>query len=349
MSYYEQRLSEDTDQLMVEVSRLADMVDKGLEDAVRALRTLDADLAYSTILRDGPINRLTERIEADCHRFIAKHLPSGAHLRFVSSTMRIGVLLERMGDYAVTISRHVPQIETPLSGAFEREVTSMAEDALQMFRQAMEAFRTRDESLARGTMGFAQQVDRDYVNALSMLREKSPDRVSVEDLFSRLVIIRQLERVSDQAKNLCEETVFALTGETKKRKPVRVLLVDEKDDGLTHFVAAFARKRYADKVAITTAGVTPASELDADALAFLLEDGHEVKTRKPKGLADLADSIASFKAVVGLDKASLDTVGRLPFQTVGVRWEVSDPSDLERSAQELSSQLGDLVDLLRGR
>ncbi|MFT4604863.1 MAG: phosphate transport system protein [Rhodothermales bacterium] len=349
MSYYEQRLSEDSDLLMQEVSRLANMVDQGLEDAVRALDTGNHSLAYRTILRDGPVNRLMETVEADCHRFIAKHLPSGAHLRFVSSTMRIALLLERMGDYAVTICRHSVQIQKPLQGTFKREVASMAADALQMFRQAMDAFRSRDESLARGTMGFAAQVDRDYVNALAMLREEDPGQVGVEDLFSRLVIIRQLERVSDQAKNLCEETVFALTGETKRRAPATILVVDEKDDALTHLVTALAEQQYPDKAAVTSAGRNPAGKLDPDALAFLLENGHEVKSRSPKALAEMAKPLSSFKALISLSGPPSDFVERIPFQTVALQWEVSDRSDLEKSNQELASQLGDLVDLLRGR
>ena len=348
MSHYEERLSADTDRLMAKISDLAGRVDAGLRSAVRALEQEDRDLAYDTILRDGPINRLTEAVEAESHRFMAKHLPSGAHLRFVSSAMRIAILLERMGDYAVTICRHAATLNVPLKGTFKREVSAMAADALQMFSQSLEAFLARDASMAKATMGYAEQVDRDYVNALAILREETSEAIPVEDLFARLVIIRQLERVSDQAKNLCEETVFALTGETKHRKPVPVLVLDKNDDGATHLVAAVAERLHQGKVSVVTAGSNPSATVRQEVSDFLLEHGLAAAGRKPKGLNDLEEPVGAYKVIIALEGRPEDYVGRIPYTSVGLSWEAESGADLEATYRQLAGELGDLVALLRG-
>jgi phosphate transport system protein len=53
------------------------------------------------------------------------------------------------------------------------------------------------------------------------------ENFSIEDLFAYLGVFNSLERVSDQAKNICEETVFAVTGQTKASKVFRILFLDE--------------------------------------------------------------------------------------------------------------------------
>ena len=71
---------------------------------MHALLTRDRELAAEVILGDLPINREVRAIDALCHAFVARHLPSAGHLRFVSSVLRLNVELERIGDYAVTIA-----------------------------------------------------------------------------------------------------------------------------------------------------------------------------------------------------------------------------------------------------
>ena len=42
-----------------------------------------------------------------------------------------------------------------------------------------------------------------------------------------LSALNHLERISDQAKNICEETLFTITGETKAPKVYKILFLDQ--------------------------------------------------------------------------------------------------------------------------
>jgi phosphate transport system protein len=350
MTQYEQRLQNDLDALRQSVGTLATHVESNLRDAVRALLTLDADLAYRTILKDHPVNRIAEDVEAQAHRFIARHLPSAGHLRFVSSVMRVVVLLERMGDYAVTIGRETVQLERPLEGTFRDEVQAMAQDSLQMFSQAMMAFRERDVSLARGTMGFADQVDRDFSVAFNLLVGEMPATLRPTDLFGRLIVITQLERVSDQAKNLCEETIFALTGETKKRRPVRVLFLDRNDAADTQMAVAIGRKRYGDRGVFRSAGSDPSPAVDPSVISFMEAHGFDLSAARPSAIDWPDEDWADFDVIVTLDGSIRDYLGTVPFHTVALAWEPAGDgqgADLPDRYRELSQAIGDLIDTMR--
>ena len=349
MTHYEQRLQNDLDALRSSVIDLAGHVESNLRDAVRALLTRDADLAYRTILKDHPVNRKAEDVEARAHRFIARHLPSAGHLRFVSSVMRMGILLERMGDYAVTIGRESVRLEQPLDGTFRDEVQVMAEDSLQMFSQAMAAFREQDASLARGTMSLADQVDRDFSVAFKLLVSDRDASSAVTDLFVRLIVIMQLERVSDQAKNLCEETIFALTGETKKRRPVRVLFLGTDDASYTQMAVAIGRKQYADRGEFQSGGTKPADSVDPEVRSFLESHGYDMSDARPSPSARPDEDWARFDVLVALDGQISDYLAQVPFHTVALTWRPGEAGTVENAYRDLSIAIGELVDTMRAR
>ncbi len=349
MTQYEQRLEKDLDTLRSSVSTLAAHVESNLRDAVQALLTRDSDLAYRTILKDHPVNREAEELEAQAHRFVARHLPSAGHLRFVSSVMRIAILLERMGDYAVTIGRESVRLGAPLEGTFRDEVQVMAEDSFQMFSQAMTAFRDRDASLARGTMSLADQVDRDFSVAFNLLVKGRDASGDVTDLIARLIVIMQLERVSDQAKNLCEETVFALTGETKKRRPVRVLFLGRDDASITQMAVAIARKQYGDRGEFRSAGTAPAASVEPRVRSFLESYGYDLSGAAPSPIRWPREDWAHFDVLVTLEGHVSDYVERVPFHTVALAWNPGSPGDLESEYRDLSLAIGELIDTMRAR
>ena len=105
MSHYEERLARDLADLKGRIATLGVRLDAALGAAVRAFLGRDRDLASSTILGDRAVNRATREIDRLCHAFVVRHLPSAGHLRYISAVLRLCIALERIGDYAVSISR----------------------------------------------------------------------------------------------------------------------------------------------------------------------------------------------------------------------------------------------------
>lgn len=351
--HYQIRLEQDLADIKGRVSAIGVLVSSALKNSVQAMEKRDTRLAYETILEDNPINRDVEACDRACHHFVARHLPAAGHLRLISSVLRANVVLERVGDYAATISREVTRLKDPIPESIASQLRLIANTAIQMFEQSVKAFVEESTDLARGTMLLEDRVDESFNVAFGHLVTQGGESSSdVNDLLGTLVILSMLERVSDQAKNICEYAVFAAEGETKRRKAVPVLFLDRSNDLLGPMARAIARKAYPDHGVYTTVGTEPASATNEAARALLERLGHETADLTPGGLENIG-SWDDYKVVVCLNPETAAAIEPTPFKTVVVTWwSLPDPSVgggyLEELYRVLSGQIASLMTTLRG-
>jgi phosphate transport system protein len=357
MKHYEQRLETDIANIRDHVDAQAASVSKAMKQSIQALLTGDEKLASEVIISDGPVNRAMRQIDAMCHSFIAVHLPSGRHLRLISSIIRINITLERIGDYAVTIARELVQLNEKPKGAIADGIESMSEHAMGIFQQALESFKRDDSDLAKQTMKLTQQTVASFNDMLDVLVKEQQKR-HVTDLFALFVVFHHLVRVSDQSKNICEDVVFAVTGETKAKKVYKVLFVDEDDSCLSQMAQAIGNKSHAYGGEFYSAGKTPAAELHSGLVEYMDQHGVNMEGSKPKAIADLEHPLEDFHVVVSLKGAARSYMDNVPFHTALLEWDVGDvpPQDssdlcgqrLDDAYRDLALQIKDLMQLLRG-
>ena len=161
MAIYEKRLQSDITRIRDEVASMGDQVEEALKNATTALFNANEELSSLTIMRDQGINRLNRRINRLSHSFIARHQPSAGHLRLIASVLRMVSEIERIGDYACTISRASLHMKQRPDGVIQRDMEVMAEHASSMLSQSIKAFATDNAELARGTMVMANQVEKE--------------------------------------------------------------------------------------------------------------------------------------------------------------------------------------------
>lgn len=359
MSHYEERLEKDLQVIRDRVKGVGESVDSALKNSVHATLTGNRELANSVILGDLPINREIREIDKLCHGFVAKHLPSAGHLRYVSSVLRLNIELERIGDYAVAIAREAVQLFAPPKDSVSRDVELLADQAQRIFRQAIGAFNTRNAEQARGIKGMAAQVESTYQKVFSDLIEAGETgSYPMRDLFALLVILNRLGRVSDQSKNICEETLFAEAGETKSEKVYRILFLDKKNNSLSQLAEVYARKAFPESGDYQSAGWEPAEGLQPALEKFLLDNGLDGQTRKPQLLDYTAEELGTFHVIVGLHPDAFEQLPEIPFHTVFTEWdvgEIPDDLDLERTVahleeayKDLTPRIRELIETLRG-
>jgi phosphate transport system protein len=358
MSHYEERLERDLVRIRDDVANMATQVMEGLHNAVHALLTGDHKLAARTILADHPINRAMREIDRLCHAFIALHLPSAGHLRLLSSVIRANIALERIGDYAVTIARVSEQLATPPQGRIAVELERFGNEAQQMLKQAVSAFNELNADVARATMVMERDMeyDLDAIYA-ELMSNREPEKV--KDLLAVFILFTHLKRVADQAKNLCEETVFAVTGQTKAPKVYRILFVDEHNCYLSPMAEAIARKRFPDSGHYSSAGSKPAATLNPSLVRFMGEHGIDLTGVKPRSLNLTHHELAEKHVVVSLQGPVRNFIAELPFHTTGLEWEMAsvgddqaqslDTEQMESVYRQIAAQVSDLMELLRGK
>ena len=358
MSHYEERLERDLVRIRKDVASMATRVMDGLHNATHALLTGDHKLAANTILADHPVNRAMREIDRLCHAFIALHLPSAGHLRLLSAVIRANIALERIGDYAVTIARVSEQLAAPPAGQIAVELERFANEAQRMLQQAVDAFNELNADVARATMVMERDMeyDLDAIYA-ELMSNREPEKV--KNILAVFIIFTHLKRVADQAKNLCEETVFAGTGQTKAPKVYNVLFVDEHNCCLSPMAEAIARKNFPESGHYSSAGSHPAAALNPAMVRFMGEHGIDMSAAKPRALSLTHYELAEKHVIVSLQGPVRNFVPELPFHTTGLEWEVGPVADdqvktltteeMETIYRQIAAQVSDLMELLRGR
>ncbi len=300
MSHYEQRLEKDLENIRGEVSELATRVKQAVKNSIHALLTANQDLASATILGDGPINRKMREIDTLCHRFIAVHLPSAGHLRLMSSVIRINIILERIGDYAVTISRELQRIEGSPDKRLAQGIELLATEVQLMLKQSIASFDEDNAELARGTIAMASQID----NTVAGLYEELLDEQAQWPLIERFAVFsvyHRLERIADQAKNLCEQTIFTVSGEGKASKVYQILFIDDDNSCLSQLAEAVARKHFPESGKyVSAAGHEPAKALAGGLSDFMDSHGMDTSKAKPKAYDLTPAELNRFNVIVSL-------------------------------------------------
>ncbi len=348
-SHYEERLQKDLAWIQDLVGIVGAAVTKAIGDAVGSVMELDKDLAANTVIGDYTINRQTRELDRLCHAFVARHLPSAGHLRYVSSVLRLAIALERIGDYAATISRTVSQLSTTPPKIVARDIETMAEHARRMLDDSLRSFQLRDTNLAQGTLvaaaQFAEYFDKVFAD---LVREGESHSRPVDDLFSLMATFNRLERVIHQAKNICEETIFVATGRMKGEKTFHILFVDADNSGPSQIAEHFTRKAFPQSGRYRSAGWNPAEEIDGAYSKFAQSVGIDLAKAWPTPLTTLREQLDDYQLVVGIGADARERIGRVPFHTTVLVWKLDTNAGPEAVYRQLTPRIRELMERLRG-
>ena len=230
-THYEESLQRDIDRIRGKVKEMATLVESALDACLRALIERNRQMAYSIILRDQRIDALEKEIDRLCLEFIVRQQPVAKHLRFAYVTIKINQEVERIGDYAESIARQIlkmTNLDCPIPLDRYRQIAGLS---IPMLRDAVHAYLTENTELALKTQVVEEEVDglKSVINA-ELFQLRQADKIPLEALTPLMTIARRFERVSDQARNICEETLYMISGEYQKHAggdTWRVLFIDE--------------------------------------------------------------------------------------------------------------------------
>ena len=223
----------------------------------------------------------------------------------------------------------------------------------------MRAWNDRNAELARGTMGMVKQATgASHKVFADLLREGKEDPRPLKDLFALLVVFNRLDRVVAQAKNICEETLFAVAGETKAPKHYRILFIDEKNDCLSQLAEAYARKAYPKSGQYRSAGWAPADGLDPRCQLFMDKHGLDASRLASSRLEPSHEELAGYHVIVSLGGDPRPHLGEVPFHTVLLEWDAGPDAEgmdqeraeslMEDAYKTIAHEVRELMETLRG-
>jgi phosphate transport system protein len=202
------------DDLLAQVVDQSSMVEKSLNEAVRALKSQDIGQAKLIYDADRQINKKHFDIEESVITLIATQQPMARDLRLLTAILEVTTELERMGDYAKGIARITVRIGQKELLPPIRHILPMTEVCVDMLHRAVKAFVERDADSARSIPKEDDQVD-DFFNIIyrELMDQMIANPGSVDQANHLLWVAHNLERVADRVTNVCERIVFVVTGE----------------------------------------------------------------------------------------------------------------------------------------
>jgi len=184
-------------------------VELSIQRAIHALVQRDSDVANQVIEHDGVIDRLELEIDRLSVEVLTLRRPVAKELRLVISITKITPLLERIADHASSIARAALELNDEPELKNYGELSEMAERALEMLQAALDAFTSNDSDKARNLIAKDAEVDKIYDCLVNELMETMSQDASKSKRLARLLFVaKNLERIGDYVKDICEMTVY---------------------------------------------------------------------------------------------------------------------------------------------
>ena len=325
-SHFEESLQRDVDLIRSKVAEMAGLSERAIEASLRALVERNRQLAYSVILRDQYIDERETELNRLCLEFLVRQQPVAGQLRFVFTTIQINKELERIGDYAESIARQVLAVSALEPEPPYSRFTEIGNLSVEMLRDAVRSFLEEDPELAGRTMVTEEQGNtlRSAINA-ELMDLSRKGQLPTAALNPLMTIARRFERVTDQAKNLCEEVLYMCTGEVTKHKggdAFRILFFGSDNASFSQMAEGIGNAMGLPRFVFSSAGIAP-QPVDARAVKFMATKGIDLSRQTSKPLEQVPNW-EQYQVVIALGAQARKALPVRAKKTICLTWPVPD-------------------------
>ena len=197
------------------------LMQKQLRKSMKALQTLDKDLAREVLFNERRVNAEELKIDKDCENLVALFSPVAIDLRFIFAAFKINSHLESIGDSAKGISKFVLELDQKYSDELltDLQLLKMYEMANAMLENNIAALRHDDTAQARAIFNKDEELDAINRQATAVVAAHlAKGGTDVVPLLNLISIVRRLERVGDLNSNIAEELIFYVEAKVLKHE-----------------------------------------------------------------------------------------------------------------------------------
>lgn len=182
--------------------------------ATSAYLANDEASALEAVNLDLDVDRAFEQLRADCFDVLLRFQPVAKDLRLVMGIEHAVGDLERAGDHAKAIARHViaPQ-KRNLAPEDRDRLQEMSALVAHSLKSSVSAMTEHSTETAKEVLSADLRIDayRDAVFDASIVALQR-DAAHAHDHIGRLLVAAALERIGDHATNIAEEVLFVSRG-----------------------------------------------------------------------------------------------------------------------------------------
>ncbi len=208
------------------VLQMGGLVEQQIRRAIEALTNGHVGLAREVMDNDHRVNALEVAIDEECSTVIARRQPAAKDLRMIMTVVKTITDLERIGDEAAKIARMTLSLYSNDRPTVPRaaEIQHVADIALGMLRNALDAFARLDLAVAAKVVRQDEQVDSEFKAILrQLITFMMEDPRTISHAIDILFIAKSIERIGDHSKNMSEYVVYLVKGKDVRHTSVETL------------------------------------------------------------------------------------------------------------------------------
>ena len=158
-------------------------------------------------------------IDQEVVRLLTVYGPVATDLRYLLTVSKVTSGLERIGDQAVNICEAMQLMADKGNNDTQSQLPHMAQLVQTMLRQSLDAYINKNTKASESIMGQDDVIDslNDQIarelRSDDIVREAIKAPQDIANIMAQILIARSLERIADQACNICEEVFYLVKGD----------------------------------------------------------------------------------------------------------------------------------------
>ena len=214
------KFDNDVAALQHSVSEMGDVAKSMVVLVAEAVKDRTRDVHEQLYRDEARINKMQTDIDQEAIRMLTIYGPVATDLRFLLVSTHVTAKLERIGDQAVNICQALELMTTdPADHPLRPSVRKMADMTCEIVDDALDAYFSKNQEKAVATRrrddivdAMNDQVMKELLTE-EVLREVLSGATHIGEAVAQILISRYLERIADQATNICKEVVYMVKGD----------------------------------------------------------------------------------------------------------------------------------------
>lgn len=193
--------------------KMGAIIEKSIDDMIKALFDQNVDLAKEVIARDDQVDDMEKIIEQECILLIARQQPIASDLRDIASVLKIITDLERIADHCEDISEYAIKLSEEKYLKPLEEIPLMADRVKDMVKAVIDSCVRRDLELAERVYTMDDEIDDLFHTIVDKLQSyMAQDTTVIKQCTDFIFIVKYLERMADHACNIAGWISYNVTG-----------------------------------------------------------------------------------------------------------------------------------------
>ncbi len=213
------KFEQEIDHIRDQINQMGDLAESMVKQAVGAVVSQDLSVIDTVNTEEDQLDQLQLDVDHDIVRLLTVYTPVASSLRYLLTISHVNTALERIGDQAVNLCDDLKMVGEKTEIISLPKIKQMAELVIDMVDDSLKALRRSDADMADATKTRDDLVDslKDQVvtELLSerVVRAALAESGDISSILGQILIASSLEKIADQACNICNEVVYMVSGQ----------------------------------------------------------------------------------------------------------------------------------------